>query len=137
MSTESRSRVEAPLAVSSALMAAPPAAMSHAPVVAVTQPGERRGRVLFRQNELVRHEHIADIAQILCGAKAYVRRGPQWKWGDQDGGDGGVGFLAPLAEQTKEVGWVTVIWKAVGRRGSYRAAKGNFDLVFAEDFCGD
>ncbi len=88
-------------------------------------------------NDLVRHEHLDGIF-VISGAAARVKRGPSWKWDSQDGGDGHVGIIAPRESQTKEPGWVTVLWTdASVKRGSYRAARGTFDLVYADDFCGD
>ncbi|XP_028390869.1 uncharacterized protein LOC114515772 [Dendronephthya gigantea] len=48
-----------------------------------------------------------------------IRRGPQWKWGDQDGN--GVGTIVKHSD-TK--GWVDVRWDN-GRKNSYRFGKDN------------
>ena len=53
-----------------------------------------------------------------------VVRGPDWEWGDQDGGEGFVGTVAGLEEG---VG-VIVQWD-MGQRCRYRCGRGNkFDL---------
>jgi len=61
-----------------------------------------------------------------------VVRGPDWKWRDQDGGEGHVGTVI----ETPKFPWshfgnqtpVTVIWDC-GNTGYYRAGpKGSFDL---------
>ena len=54
-----------------------------------------------------------------------VVRGPDWEWGDQDGGEGFVGTVAGLEEGG---GGVIVQWD-MGQRSSYRCGKDNkFDL---------
>jgi E3 ubiquitin-protein ligase HERC2 len=59
-----------------------------------------------------------------------VVRGPDWKWGDQDGGTGNVGTL--IAECGSD-GWVKVCWPS-GTKQSYRAGKdGCYDLVLAAE----
>lgn len=60
---------------------------------------------------------------------------------DQDGGEGNIGIVAQKLSQTRAVGWITVVWNdpvdSKFKRGSYRASAGNFDLVYADDFCAD
>ena len=58
-----------------------------------------------------------------------VVRGPDWKWGDQDGGEGYAGtvisssYSGKLGARTVKVLWDT------GFKGNYRAGpKGSFDL---------
>lgn len=59
-----------------------------------------------------------------------VSRGIDWKWGQQDGGEGGLGRLVKAA---REEGWWTVCWD-IGREDSYRVGKdGCFDLLVAAD----
>ena len=54
-----------------------------------------------------------------------VVRGPDWEWGDQDGGEGFVGTVAGLEEGG---GGVIVQWD-MGQRCRYRCGKDNkFDL---------
>ena len=54
-----------------------------------------------------------------------VVRGPDWEWGDQDGGEGFVGTVAGVEEGSKEV---VVQWD-VGQRCRYRCGQdGKFDL---------
>ncbi|CAG9467247.1 unnamed protein product [Pedinophyceae sp. YPF-701] len=57
-----------------------------------------------------------------------VRRGPSWKWADQDGGLGGVGVLVAPA---RAPGWWRVHWFAPGVTNAYRVgAEGASDLEF-------
>ncbi|XP_022088513.1 deleted in malignant brain tumors 1 protein-like [Acanthaster planci] len=59
-----------------------------------------------------------------------VARGPDWKWGDQDGSPPGEGNI--VAELNSN-GWVEVRWDA-GNRNSYRmGAEGKYDLKLIED----
>ena len=54
-----------------------------------------------------------------------VVRGPDWEWGDQDGGEGFVGTVAGLEEGG---GGVIVQWD-MGQRCRYRCGRDNkFDL---------
>lgn len=58
-----------------------------------------------------------------------VVRGPDWKWGDQDGGEGGLGTVADVADK-KEIpeGAVIVLWDT-GDRCNYRCGfEGKYDL---------
>ena len=56
------------------------------------------------------------------GIGARVVRGPDWKWGKQDGGDGHVGTVRSF-ESTEEV---LIVWDN-GTAANYRCAS-NFDL---------
>lgn len=60
-----------------------------------------------------------------------VVRGPDWKWGDQDGGQGYAGTVIHTPEsEIKEFGLrtVTVVWDS-GIKSQYRAGpKGAHDL---------
>lgn len=60
-----------------------------------------------------------------------VVRGPDWKWGDQDGGEGHVGTVIETPKsQYSKLGprRVTVIWDS-GMKGHYRAGpRGSYDL---------
>ena len=54
-----------------------------------------------------------------------VVRGPDWEWGDQDGGDGYVGTVAVLEEGGDQV----IIQWDMGKRCRYRCGEdGKFDL---------
>ena len=58
-----------------------------------------------------------------------VVRGPDWKWGDQDGGEGNIGTVISSTTSTEsKPGTVTVVWDS-GLEGKYRCGpKGSFDL---------
>ena len=45
-----------------------------------------------------------------------VVRGPSWKWGNQDGGEGSVGTVCKV----KDNGWVEVKWDESSVKNSYR-----------------
>ena len=64
-----------------------------------------------------------------------VVRGPDWRWGDQDGGVGGVGTVAEVTGGEVSSGDSTVAGKAVvvqwdtGNRCNYRCGlEGKYDL---------
>ena len=68
-------------------------------------------------------------ARLLPGMK--VARGNDWKWGDQDGGPGGVGNVVGWSE---EVGasdnWAKIKWDITNRQNNYRwGAEGAYDLM--------
>ena len=54
-----------------------------------------------------------------------VVRGPDWRWGDQDGGEGCLGTVIEVEGERA----VTVVWD-VGYRSSYRCgAEGKYELL--------
>ena len=54
-----------------------------------------------------------------------VKRGPDWKWGDQDGGAGGLGTVTSPVDPDS---WVDVKWDS-GASNNYRwGAEGRYDL---------
>ena len=55
-----------------------------------------------------------------------VKRGLDWKWDSQDGGEGCLGTITGLNSS----GWVTVKWDKGGSTNSYRTSKR--DLMFAD-----
>jgi len=60
-----------------------------------------------------------------------VRRGPSWRYGDQDGGLGSIGMTIPRT--TTNVGWVRVRWDS-GMENEYRVrAEGAYDLIIVLD----
>jgi hypothetical protein len=63
---------------------------------------------------------------ILAGRR--VRRGPDWKWEEQDGS--GVGVIQGPAEKD---GWVSVHWESGGKNAYRVSGPGEYDLVFADD----
>ena len=57
-----------------------------------------------------------------------VVRGPDWKWGDQDGGEGFTGTVTNITPPGLLSRCVTVVWDS-GLKGNYRAGpKGSYDL---------
>ena len=59
-----------------------------------------------------------------------VVRGPDWKYGDQDGGEGHVGTVTEVEEPTNDQGERSVVvqWDC-GERSSYRCGQdGKYDL---------
>jgi len=58
-----------------------------------------------------------------------VRRGPSWKWGDQDGGPGSTGVTIP----DSHAGWVGVLWDSGQAGYRYRVgAEDAYDLSVVE-----
>ncbi len=54
-------------------------------------------------------------------------RGPDWEWGDQDGGKGSIGTVTDTDDDD---GWVKVKWDSNSSNNSYRVGhNGKFDLV--------
>ena len=57
-----------------------------------------------------------------------VVRGPDWKWGDQDGGEGFTGTVTNITPPGLLSRCVIVVWDS-GLKGHYRAGpKGSYDL---------
>lgn len=55
-----------------------------------------------------------------------MRRGPDWKWNDQDGGAAGVGLVVG---DLSDDGWVRVEWLGAGTANSYRMGNNShYDL---------
>ncbi|GMT23830.1 hypothetical protein PFISCL1PPCAC_15127 [Pristionchus fissidentatus] len=62
--------------------------------------------------------------QEMAGGK--VKRGPDWRWRDQDGGEGGEGTIVGPSE----AGWIDVHWIDNGYVNSYRwGVDGKWDVV--------
>ena len=59
-----------------------------------------------------------------------VVRGPDWIWGDQDGGEGGVGTVVGTGrDSNRDVDTVVVYWDT-GKLANYRAGyDGKYDLL--------
>ena len=60
-----------------------------------------------------------------------VARGPDWQWGDQDGGEGGLGTVTGMGGQGNAEGTLPqVLWDYGYRSSNYRCGKeGKYDLV--------
>ncbi|PIC33910.1 hypothetical protein B9Z55_013719 [Caenorhabditis nigoni] len=71
-----------------------------------------------------RSRHRVRDSYKLSDSKAKVVRGKDWRWEDQDGGEGKMGRIISPPES----GWVDVAWEN-GYSNSYRyGANGNFDI---------
>ena len=66
--------------------------------------------------------HLARSFNVMDSVGARVVRGPDWKWGKQDGGEGHVGIVRNF-ESPEEV---VVVWDN-GTAANYRCA-GAYDL---------
>ena len=68
-----------------------------------------------------------------------VVRGPNWKWGDQDGGEGGVGTVVDVntlrnADDCPDLQRVVVVQWDHGTRCNYRSAVGgHYDLLMLDN----
>ena len=65
-----------------------------------------------------------------------VVRGPDWKWGEQDGGEGGVGTVVECAsvETGPEAQRAVIVQWDNGHRCSYRSAvEGQYDLLLLDN----
>ena len=71
-----------------------------------------------------------ELISVLPGLR--VVRGPDWEWGDQDGGEGHVGTVVEVEEAPVGVngGRVVVVqWDCVERPCNYRCGvEGKYDL---------
>ncbi len=92
------------------------------PNTATGSPSAATAYSAYKSGEAVRAEHFN-----LVGAK--VKRGPNWRWGDQDGGQGRTGTVVALAETPA---WARVKWDVGGISNTYRIGADNeFDLSYA------
>lgn len=64
--------------------------------------------------------------EIKAGLR--VVRGPDWNWGDQDGGEGCLGTVTERGEEVT-AGYAAVVWDN-GYRSKYRCGNGGkYDLI--------
>ena len=61
---------------------------------------------------------------------AIVERGPDWRWGDQDGGPGSRGIVI---DDAVDEGWVRVAWRASGENNYRWGKEGCYDLSIVSD----
>lgn len=59
-----------------------------------------------------------------------VVRGPDWGWGNQDGGKGCIG---EIIERNLSTGWTTVLWSNGYKRGYRIGVEGKYDLALANE----
>ena len=88
--------------------------------------------------ETLGHPLVRAVCYALCSqtkAKANVKvgdmvvRGPDWRWGDQDGGDGHKGRVLKILEGSEQ-GWINVRWDDGDRVNNYRyGAQGCYDVL--------
>ena len=101
------------------------------------QTQEQRQQVLRQQQQrllLLRHASKCPHGEANEAVNAdnhsegaRVKRGPGWKWGDQDGGAGSSGVLG----KKKTNGWTLVTWEKTMEEREYRiGGEGAFDLEF-------
>jgi E1A/CREB-binding protein len=101
------------------------------------QTQEQRQQVLRQQQQrllLLRHASKCPHGEANEAVNAdnhsegaRVKRGPGWKWGDQDGGAGNSGVLG----KKKTNGWTLVTWEKTMEEREYRiGGEGAFDLEF-------
>ena len=58
-----------------------------------------------------------------------VVRGPDWKWGDQDGGEGCLGTVAESGDKSETPEGVVIVQWDNGNRCNYRCGlEGKYDL---------
>lgn len=77
-----------------------------------------------------------ELRGIFAGAK--VRRGANWNWGDQDGGEGETGWVVEIQDWLKEScrSVANVAW-ATNTTNVYRVGhKGQVDLIALEHASG-
>ena len=57
-----------------------------------------------------------------------VVRGPDWEWGDQDGGEGHVGTVVEVGEPASDGGRAVMVQWDGGERSRYRCGLEKYDL---------
>ena len=69
------------------------------------------------------------LMEVVIGLR--VARGPDWQWGDQDGGEGCLGTITGMGGQGNAEGALPqVLWDYGYRSNNYRCGKeGKHDLV--------
>ena len=72
--------------------------------------------------------HPQIIMEVQVGLR--VVRGPDWEWGDQDGGEGHVGTVVEVGEPSvSEGGRAAIVQWDCGERCKYRCGlEGKYDL---------
>eukprot|EP01062_Namystynia_karyoxenos_P006016 TRINITY_DN120_c1_g4_i1.p1 TRINITY_DN120_c1_g4~~TRINITY_DN120_c1_g4_i1.p1 ORF type:complete len:4230 (+),score=1221.81 TRINITY_DN120_c1_g4_i1:145-12834(+) len=72
----------------------------------------------------------APLTPSTAASGLRVRRGPDWRWKDQDGGPGAVGRLVKAADKCKGGEWWRVSWDGTSFQNAYRVGcEGKYDLV--------
>ena len=97
----------------------------------------RRGRNVmnFRTFELSKSRDME--GDVLAGMR--VVRGPNWKWGEQDGGEGCVGTVVDFitleeVESSVKLQRAVVVQWDIGNRCNYRSAiAGQYDLLLLDN----
>ena len=76
-----------------------------------------------------RRSHSSTDMEAEVGVR--VARGPDWQWGDQDGGEGCLGTITEVGSQGNAEGALPlVLWDYGYRSNNYRCGKeGKYDLV--------
>ena len=68
------------------------------------------------------------VASMKTQVGLRVVRGPDWRWGDQDGGEGGLGTVAEL-EGEAVGGRAMILWDNGYRSGYKCGAEGKYELT--------
>lgn len=86
---------------------------------------------LLTQNRLRQKQEVTNEIELKVGCK--VIRGPNWKWRDQDGGDGSVGVVEGVSPWSGVDGeGMSVRWPNDSLYTYRWGADGNFDLIHVE-----
>jgi len=84
----------------------------------------------LKQDVLQEEDDLEGVASRFQVGTVVVR-GPDWKWGDQDGVPPGKGVVV---SELSSNGWLQVKWEGSGSVNIYRMSKdGKFDLALAPD----
>ena len=84
-----------------------------------------------QENELVEDLRVK-AEDFPKNVSAMVKRGPDWKWDDEDGGDGGFGTILRDGAVLHPWTWVVVKWNS-GVEGICRTgAEGKYDLEYVK-----
>ena len=81
---------------------------------------------ISKEVEVTLPNRTVTMENAYVGAK--VMRGPDWKWRNQDGGEGNIGTI----ENVQANIWVSVRWSRASWNSYRVGAEDSYDLIFAE-----